>query len=264
MAAIDMHVHAFPDDLAERAIAKLEAQCDWKAVADGTISALMESMDAADIDVSVVCAIATKPDQAGGIFKWCRKIRSDRIEPLPSIHPDTPGAPKWLARFAKEGFVGIKLHTMYQNFAFDEPRMYPIYDACREHGLLVAAHCGLDIAFSADDDRAAPARIRNVIDRFPGLKLLCTHMGGWRSWDEAERHVLGAEVLLETSFSLRELGRERAVSMIRRHGADRVMFGSDWPWVAQGDEIERVRRLGLDRKLTQKVLCANAAKLLGY
>ena len=263
MSAIDAHTHAFPDSLAARAIAALEEDCPWTAVADGTIVALIQSMDAADIDVSVVCTIATKPEQTKGIFKWCRKIRCDRIEPLPSIHPDTPKIEKWFERFAKAKFAGIKVHPMYQDFAFDDPRMDAIYAAAREHGLFIAAHCGRDIAFM-HDDRAAPKRLARVMERRPDLRLLCTHMGGWRAWDEVEQCILGTDVHLETSFSLGELTRQRAVKMIERHGADRVMLGSDWPWTKQSDAIRQVKRLGLDEKQTRAILFSNAARFLGY
>jgi len=262
----DAHTHAFPDDLAARAISSLEDDCPWKAVADGRVASLLESMDACDIDVSVVCTIATRPDQIKGIFKWCKKIRSDRIEPMPSIHPDAPKPGKWVEKIAKAGFAGIKLHPMYQDFQADEPRMEEIYAAAADCGLIVQSHCGRDIGFPADDDRASPERFRRVLEKFPMLKLVCTHMGGWQSWDEVERHLVGTGVYMETSFSLGERGAdsERIASIIRRHGPDRVMFGSDWPWNAQAAEIANVRKLPLNRHQIHGILWSNAARLMGY
>ena len=37
MSIIDAHTHAFPDDLAHRAISSLENDCPWKAIADGRV-----------------------------------------------------------------------------------------------------------------------------------------------------------------------------------------------------------------------------------
>lgn len=264
MGKIDMHTHAFPDKLAVRAIETLEAGCPMKAVGDGTISGLIRSMDAANIDVSVVCTIATKPNQIEDILQWCKKIHSNRIEPLLSVHPHTKDRAKWLARFAEEGFVGIKLHPMYQDFAFDDPAMDEVYAAAAEHDLIVTAHCGQDIGFPPDDDRASPQRVRRVIDRHPDMKLLCTHMGGWRVWDQVAQHLLGQNVYLETSFSLAELGPSRAADMIARHGPDHVMLGSDWPWVSQAESLRLVEQLGVDHTTTHAILWTNAAKLLGY
>ena len=175
-----MHAHAFPDDLAPRALAKLKDLCPWKPVGDGTVEGLLRSMDAANVDISVVCTIATKRDQASGILKWCEQIRSDRIEPFPSIHPDTPKPAKWIRKIAKSKFAGIKLHPMYQDFALDEQRLDPIYEHACEHGLTVTLHCGQDIAFPPTDDRASPQRLRRVIDKYPELRLIHAAIStGW-------------------------------------------------------------------------------------
>jgi len=263
MATIDMHVHAFPDKLAPRAIATLEAECPWKATSGGTVDELVDSMDAADIDVSVVCTIATKPGQAKGILKWCRQIRSERLELLPSVHPQDRGKTKWVERIAKAGFPGIKLHPMYQDFAADAREAEPIYAAAADNDLLVAVHCGRDIAYPPDDDRAAPWRFARLLEKFEHLKLICTHMGGWRMWAEAWRWLLGGPCYLETSFSLEALGADRAVEMIRAHGPERVLFGTDWPWTEQAPDLHRLRNLPLTPSETNAVLFANAAKLLG-
>jgi predicted TIM-barrel fold metal-dependent hydrolase len=264
MSAIDIHTHAFPDEIADRAITKLEAAAHWQAVSRGKVSELLKSMDDNDIDVSCVCTIATKPDQPEGILKWCEKIRTDRIEPLPSVHPNTPDPIRWIERFAEGGFAGIKLHPMYQDFNFDDPKMDEVYAACAENGLFVQTHCGLDIAWSDDDRRAAPDKMRNVADRHPNLILVCTHMGGWRGWDEAEKYLVGAPVFLETSFSLGDLGPKRAADIIHRHGAERVMFGTDWPWASQKAELETFAQLGLTDSETRSVLYETAANLLEY
>ncbi len=264
MSAIDVHAHAFPDKIAERAMQKLQTQGRITARGDGTIQGLLASMDRADIDVSVVCAIATKPDQTEGILKWCRKIHSDRIEPLASVHPDDPDAARWVARIAEAGLAGIKLHPMYQEFVTDEPRMDPIYAAAAEEGLLVVCHCGFDFAFPMDDDRASPTRYAHVADKFPDLRLVCTHLGGWRAWAEVEKSLLGRNVYLETSFSLADLGPARATDLMRRHGMDRVLFGTDWPWNDQGESLKALREVGLTEREISRITFRNAADLLGY
>lgn len=264
MASIDIHTHAFPDNLASRAIKTLEALAPWQAVGNGTIDGLLKSMDAADIDVSVICSIATKPDQVEPILKWCQEVRTDRLEPLPSVHPDARNPVKWIRRIAQAGFAGVKLHPLGQGFAFDDPRMLPIYEALSAEGLILVTHCGRDVGFPPDDDRAGPARIRQVADRFTDLTLVCTHMGGWESWDAAEEHLIGADVHIETSFSLQFLDADRAARMIRRHGVQRVLFGTDWPWSSQAGDVRRLRRLPLTQDEVRQILWANAARLLGY
>lgn len=263
MSVVDMHTHAFPDHLAQRAIEALEADCPWQSVGDGTTGGLIDSMDAAGVDVSVVCMIATKPHQTPTIFDWCRTILSERIKPFPSVHPQTPDAPQWIERFAAVGFAGIKLHPLYQQFSVDDPQMDPIYRAAADCGILIAFHSGCDIAFPLDDDRASPQRLRRVKDRFPTLRMLCTHMGGWRSWDDVQQCLIGTDIYIETSFSLDILAPDMAVEMIRSHGVERVFFGSDWPWRSQAYEAGLVRQLDLGEPEAHAILSGNATDLLG-
>lgn len=263
MKSIDIHTHAFPDKLAERAIEALESDCPWKAIADGTIGSLLASMDAAEVQASAICSIATKAEQAEPILKWSEKIRSDRIIPLPSVHPTTPDAPGWIERFAEAGMKGVKLHPMYQDFNIDDPSMMDVYRRVRECGLFIVTHAGQDIAFPPEDDRAAPQRLRRVIDQVPGLKLICAHLGGWQQWDRVEEYLVGSEVYLETSFSLQFIDGDQARRIIEHHGVDRVMTGSDWPWAGQKENVGFVEALELEEADTRKILYENAAALLG-
>ncbi len=92
-AAIDVHTHAFPDRLAARAIAALEAGApSCRAFLDGRLASLVASMDRAGIETSVVASIATKPEQFPAILAWSREIASPRIVPFASVHPDDPQA----------------------------------------------------------------------------------------------------------------------------------------------------------------------------
>lgn len=262
MMIIDMHAHAFPDSLAQRAMAALEGPIDWKAVGDGTIAGLLRSMDAACVDVSVICNIATKPSQAEPIFAWCRQIASDRIVPFPSIHPLTPDITGWVKRIADAGLRGIKMHPMYQEFAIDEERMDSLYGPIAEAGLLLEMHCGYDIAFPGDT-RADVERIVRVLDRHPSLRLICTHLGAWRQWDAVRDQLAGRDVHMETSMSVGLLGAKGTAEIIRAHDPGKMMFGTDWPWTHQTDQINLLRALDLPAEQVQAILGGNAARLLG-
>jgi uncharacterized protein len=262
MNVIDMHTHVFPDSLAERAVRALEEPIDWKAAGDGTLGGLRRSMGEAGVDVSVICSIATKPKQVAPIFEWCRDVVSPDIVPLPSVHPETPDAEEWIRKFAEAGMPGVKLHPMYQEFALDESRMDRLYDALTDHDLIVEIHTGFDIAFG-DDDSASVERLMRVIGRHPKMRLVCTHLGAWKAWDQVESQLLGTGVFMETSFSLDWAGLEVAERVIRGHGTDRVMFGTDWPWTNQREQVGLLRSLGLSESEKQAILWENAAGLLG-
>ncbi|MBN1699899.1 MAG: amidohydrolase [Spirochaetales bacterium] len=259
---IDFHTHAFPDHIAPNAIAALEAECSARTKHEGTVSSLLRSMDAAGIDIAIVCSIATKPSQFTPILEWSKTVASDRIVPLPSVHPADPAIAEKMKIISDEGFAGIKMHPYYQEFSLDEERVFPVYKACSEYGLLLVAHTGFDIAFPRDRI-ADPEKIMAVRARFPGLKFVATHLGGWYDWEEVERRMVGKPVYMETSFSLEDLPPEKVKAMIEGHPREYILFGTDSPWTDQREAIRLLRSLGLGEEREEAILYGNAARLLG-
>lgn len=258
---IDFHTHAFPDELAEKAMTHLELEGDVKAYLDGRVASLLSSMDRCGIEKSVVCSIATKPSQFDPILKWSKKITSDRIIPFPSLHPDDPAAPERVGLIRQAGFRGIKLHPYYQDFAIDEPRMFPLYERIAGCGLILVMHTGFDFAF-ARKRIADPEKILTVLDKVPGLKLVTTHLGAWDDWEEVERLLIGRKIYTELSFSLEFLNKDRAQSIISRHPEDCILFGTDSPWTDQAKTLELLRALNLGKESEQRILRDNALRLL--
>ena len=259
---IDVHTHAFPDHLAERAMTQLQSETDKvKAVLDGTVGDLLRSMDRAKIDASVVASIATRPEQAEPILRWSESIRSERILPFPSVHPEGRKSAEQLRRIAAEGFLGFKLHPYYQQFTVDEERLDPIYATAEECGLVLLLHAGFDIAFPRNRV-ADPQRLIRVADRFPKLKIIAAHLGAWMDWDEVERYLVGRPVDFDISCCFDFMHRTQAERLLRSHPSDRLLFGSDSPWVDQQKTIEDLRSFGLGPDFEARVLGGNAWELL--
>ena len=262
---IDFHTHAFPDALAERAIPALEREAvesgsDVRAFHKGKVSDLLSSMDAAGIETSVICSIATRPEQFESIIKWSQEIASERIIPFPSFHPDDKDYAEHIKQIAGEGFKGVKFHPYYQDFYLAEDRLIPIYEALAESGLLVVMHTGYDIAFERIR-RCDPAQILEVTERVPEMRLVTTHMGAWDQWDEVREMLIGKKIYMELSFSV-EFLKDRLKDFIEAHPPGYVLFGTDSPWTGQSETLEAVRGLGLDDKTLAGVLGDNARGLL--
>lgn len=264
MRIIDFHTHAFPDELAVRAVPALEAEADIKAVLDGTVSSLLASMDRAGIERSVVASIATKPAQFEPILEWSRKIAASsggRFVPFPSVHPKDPDSAEHVNAVARAGFRGIKLHSYYQGFRVDEKAADPLLRSIAEAGLVLLLHTGFDIAFP-HDRLADPVRICSILRRYPHLKLVTSHFGAWKDWDEAERYILGRPIYMDISASIEFMGFERARRFLLEHPAEYLLFGSDSPWDDQASLIERVLAMDLPEHRLELLFTGNADRLL--
>ena len=262
MHIIDFHAHAFPDKLAARAVPALEKEGGIKAKLDGTVSALLGAMDEAGVAASVVASIATKPEQFKPIIEWSAAIASERLIPFPSVHPADAEASAHVHAIASEGFRGLKLHPYYQDFYLDEERVFPIYEAAMESGLVLLLHTGFDIAFERIR-RADPARVLNVVNAFPELKLITSHMGAWEDWEEVEKCLLGKPIYMDLSFSAQFMPPARSRDFLLAHPREYLLFGTDSPWADQGEVIGYIRSLELESEWERAILFENARGLLG-
>jgi predicted TIM-barrel fold metal-dependent hydrolase len=259
---IDFHTHAFPDQIAATAIPALEKKGNIKAYLNGTISDLLKSMDQAQIERSVVCSIATRPSQFQPIIDWSLSIRSERIIPLPSIHPIDPKWREHLLQIKDMGFIGLKMHPYYQDFFLDAPELIEFYGQVDELGLLLVMHTGYDIGYPRIR-RADPERILKVLQEVPGLRLITTHLGGWDEWADVRSLLTGLPIYMEISFALDFLDQIRLRDLIESHPPEYLLFGTDSPWADQATTLKMLGKLGLKEDLFNRIVRENALNLLG-
>ncbi len=259
---IDFHVHCFPEEIAERAVATLAEKADIPSRSDGTVAGIKASMKKAGIDKSVVLSIATKPQQSKKITQWAESVQDDSIIAFGSIHPDSTEWKDEMKRICEAGLKGLKFHPEYQDFYVDDPKLFPIYEKAAEMGLIIMFHAGVDLGFQPPV-HCPPFRLKKVVRTFPGAKIVAAHMGGYDSWDDVERYLAGESLYLDTSFSLDKMSREQFERLVGTHGWERLLFATDSPWKDQSEEVRILRGMNLSDKVLQAVSSGNAAKLLG-
>lgn len=260
---IDFHTHIFPDELAPRALDSMRACTSTSRFgADGTLAGLLESMDHAGIDRSITLPVASRPDQLSTINAYATSLDTSRIVAFGALHPTADTLEACVRGLVAAGVRGVKLHPEYQDFHVDDPSNDPMYDLLSEAGLITVFHAGWDPA-PFTRDRSHPAALRRVLDRFPRLRMVAAHMGGYRMWDEAERWLVGTRAYLDTAATLSELEPAAFVRMVRAHGADRVLFASDSPWFRQDTFLSALERSGLPDRDIERIRGDNAAELLG-
>ncbi len=258
---IDFHTHCFPDELATKAVPALAKKADIPAMLSGTVSDLKSSMEANGISYSVLLNIATKPSQTEKINIWAAQIQQDNIISFGSIHPLYENWKNELKRIKELGLKGIKFHPEYQDFFVDDKALYPIYEYAFELGLIIAFHAGEDLGFTFPF-HCTPERLDNLITHFKGGKIIAAHMGGYNYWDEVERYLVGKDIYLDTSYSVGVMNKEQAKRIIHNHGYKRILFGTDSPWRNQGQTVESIKDLGLEREAEEAIFYKNAIELL--
>ena len=200
---IDLHVHAFNEKIAAKALAALVGYSGLEPLTDGTLADTLSKLDEWGVDKAAILSIATKPSQQGIINSWAAKIKNERLLPFGSIHPEADDWADELVKIKEAGLYGIKLHPDYQGFKIDEERLFPVYELCSELGLVVLLHSGFDY-YSPQEIHCTPERALNVIGKVKGLKLVLAHLGANRMWQEVFDKLAGAdgELYFDTAFTL--------------------------------------------------------------
>ncbi|NOY81094.1 MAG: amidohydrolase family protein [Kiritimatiellaeota bacterium] len=260
----DCHVHTFPDTVAAKAIPLLAERSGGLVPAyDGTLAGLTATMREAGIAGALNCPIATKSTQVESVNTWAAAHNRWPVLSLGSMHPAYPDMERELSRIRDLGLPGIKLHPEYQEFTLDDPRMTPVWRVCRDLGLVVLIHAGADIAFSPPY-HTDPERIRAWIEAWPGLTVIAAHFGSWKMWDRVATELIGRPIYLDLSFLFGLCSDTAIKDMIRRHGVERVLFGTDAPWRDPEKEVTRLPALGLTPDELEAICWKNAARLLGF
>jgi uncharacterized protein len=260
---VDFHVHCFPDALAKKAVPKLAGKAGVKPWLDGTISDIESSMSNAGISCSVILPIATKPAQTLSINNWAIKTQRKGIVCFGTIHPEFMEWKKELRRIKDEGLKGVKLHPDYQEFFVDDQKLFTIYDEIFNLDLIMVFHAGIDIGLPLPT-HCTPERLAGILDAFPGGKIVAAHMGGFKMWDEVEDCLVGKDIYFDTSYSIGWMSDEQAKRIIKNHGYEKILFGTDSPWGDQAKEISKLMGLGIDEKILKNIMGRNAKRLLRY
>ena len=152
---------------------------------------------------------------------------------------------------------GVKLHPDIQKFKIDDYRMLRIFDLCEEAGLPILMHTG--------DDRfdfSNPNRMKPILEIYQNLTIVGAHFGGWTVWDAALEELSAfPNFFVDSSSSFAFMPARRVGELIKAWGADKVLFGTDYPmWIPQ-NEIDELMKLGLSDEDYRKIFSENAKKV---
>lgn len=275
---IDIHTHTFPDKIADSAIAQMEEYIvkgqdfEVKCARVPTTRGLSDSTKRAGIDLSVVCPVATNVRQPEKINRACardnEKMDETRVFNFGAIHPDCENYKEIINDIVAMELKAIKLHPDYQETFFDDEKYIRIMDYAAEKGLGIIVHAGEDVGLP-DVIHCTPDMVLNVWKHIQPEKLILAHMGGWRLWDEVEEKIVGLPVYLDTAVVLNrkfpvKLSNDQFLRMVEKHGAEKILFGTDSPWYDQQQALEDLDNTGIGEKEKKLILGDNANRLFKF
>lgn len=258
MRIINFHTHIYPQPIAEKATKAIGNFYTISMDKIGTSEHLLNECKSVGIDKCVVHSVATTPHQVTSIndfvLKECEKHKE--FYGFAAMHPDFTDFEVEIERVTKAGLKGIKIHPDTQQFDMDDERMFPIYETISGK-LPILIHCG-DYRYNYSH----PEKLARILDLFPKLTVIGAHFGGWSMPDLALEYLKDKNCYMDVSSSFFCTGMKRAEELIKIYGAERMLFGTDFPmWDAQ-DELDKFMSMNLSNEEKELILHKNAEKIL--
>ena len=217
-------------------------------------------MAAAGVDRAVCLAVADAPERLEAANRFVGGLPEPFIG-FGTVHAGRSPEEN-LESLRASGCRGVKVHPLFQGYPLSDPRLWAVLDALRGEFPCVF-HVGPEQP-GHPNDLAPPRMVADIAKAFPDLVVIAAHFGGFHAYEEALEHLIGLPIYLDTSWppSVAELGSAHVRSVIERHGADRVVFATDWPMADPAREIAAIEALGLAPVDTEGILGGTLAGLL--
>jgi len=207
------------------------------------------------------------------VLRLCARSKG-KLLPVFTVEPTVKAVREALALASKsKGLLkGFKIWLGYRK-VFATDRVYsPLYDHAEKNELPVLFHTGDTATSTGSLVHAHPLTIDALANARPDLRIVVCHMGNPWIVDTAEllyKHpnvfgdisglvVGGAAYKKEYSAMM---SRRLSEAVYYAGGADKILFGTDYPVETYENGIALVSGLDVSRQDREKILWRNAARL---
>ena len=254
---VDAHVHLFGPDVVRGREALLRREPWFGILYENPKAALageddlLAAMDAAGVGAAVACGFPwTDPGRCrseNDVLAEAARRGAGRLAWLASVSPATGvAAAREAARAFALGAAGLgELNADGQGFDLSDPAAFePVADACVAADRPILLHASEPVGHGyAGKGTATPDKLLRLIEAFPKLRIVLAHWGGGLAFYELMPEVALAcqNVRYDTAAStyLYRPAVFRAVLDIV--GAEKVLWGSDYPVLGMGRFLRRCR-----------------------
>ena len=91
---------------------------------------------------------------------------------------------------------------------------------------------------------------------------MLAHLGNCIDNRETLDHLCGLDCYLDLSICYKTMADDKIKEVIKAHTADRILYGTDFPWGNIADTVKMIENLGLTAEEKEKIYHKNAEKLL--
>jgi predicted TIM-barrel fold metal-dependent hydrolase len=276
---IDFHTHIFQDDVIAHREAQLADEPEFALLYESPKSTMVDAdalvalMDEEGVDKSVVFGFPWRDekryrDNNDAVIDAVKRY-PDRLIGMACFDLNSKGAAAETKRCFKAGLKGVGELAFYKSGIDDEALnvMAPVMDLCREANAPVIIHTNEPVGhYYPGKTPITLGQIYNLAARYPDNRIVLCHWGGgiffFNLLKKQAKETL-KNLWFDTAASpylFDPVIYEKAADLA---GADRILFGSDYPLLKPSRYIKEIEANVQDDTLKKKILGGNAAAFLG-
>jgi predicted TIM-barrel fold metal-dependent hydrolase len=118
------------------------------------------------------------------------------------------------------------------------------------------------------ENTTTPELIEIIVKKYPKINFVAAHMAGLKTpFQKIKKHILKYDNLfLDTSNATHTLSQGEFVALLKIHGPEKIIFGTDWPWFDFKKEYKILERLsgkaGFSKKQKEMIFGYNIYNLI--
>ncbi len=275
---IDFHTHIFPEEIRKNREKYFSSEPAFQQLyrspraALAGVEQILHSMDEDGVDMSVIFGFPWKNSDRF-------KLHNDYILEAVEKHPkrligfacfdlENKDAPSEARRCLEAGASGVGELAFYDSEMDEEAlkKLEPVMEICREMDRPVLIHTNEPIGhIYPGKTRITLEQIYDLIKKFSSNKMVLAHWGGGIFFFQLlKRNVKEyfTNLSVDTAASPFLYDPDIYPIAIRIIGADKILFGSDFPLIKPIRYLKTLKKIGLSKEETDRICWRNAAALL--
>ncbi len=220
--------------------------------AQPALPSLLRTLDRFNIVCAVLAhSLAVFSDSCEGnreVVKLCMKDR--RLRAYLYLNPhDVRGSMEDLKRYGEDPrIIGVKTRSVYHSAQMDTPGYVPLFQEAARRQLSLLYHS----SERPTDFEIAP----KVLEQIPHLTVIWTHA----TWEAARKLRANPRMYFDIASSFADRSTINLEGMVALVGEERVVFGSDAPYISPAWGMGKIDSADLTPQQRQKIYYDNALR----
>jgi predicted TIM-barrel fold metal-dependent hydrolase len=243
----------------------------FRRVPGTSLDALLEAMDRVAIDeawVSHLPSVYWRDPTAGNSWLYQAVQRSERLHPVPAVHPGLAGWEELIHQARKAGAPAVRCDPTFYGLDLRGPEMLNLTAKCGAQGMALLLAVRLEDGRQRHPNDGAPelsaAAVRSLVRSDPAVRLIITHAD--RSFVEEVHFGSTPREASRIWWDICWLWgppEDHLETLLRTIGAERFLFGTGQPLRIPDAAVAKIDLLDLGADQRTAIESGNAARIGG-